>query len=585
MQIKDITIQGRVVRGCPQGGVLSPIIWNLVMDSLLSSLNNIGLYSLGYADDLLILLVGHSEDTLCELMRSAFRIVETWCKDSGLSVNPSKTELVLFTNKRKLPNLRLPTLCGTTLSLSGEAKYLGVILDKKLNWTKHLEQKAKKAMVSLWQCKRTIGKSWGFSPKITNWIYVAVVRPMLSYCATVWWHKTNQKTALGKLQKVQRTACLAITGAIRTTPTAALEVLSGLTPLDLYLEGVAGTASLRLDRSGLWKTRMGLKGHGQALERLLSKEPETGMPTDGIPKTIIFVKPFQISIGSGQEVESDGAPNLIDVYTDGSNNGYRTGAGVFSESLDIELSIPMGEYATVFQAEVYAILVATNKLLGLGLENKQIRFFSDSQAALKALNSFLFTSGLVYDCLRALHELCEQNNVRLEWVRGHSGVEGNERADKLAKIGTEMAIQSPEPFLGLSVRSLKLKQETSMRQRHAVKWLAKTGCRQTKTLIKGPSKSISKILISTPRTKVRKLTAFLTGHGDFRKHMFRLGLAESPTCRYCNEQPETAEHILSKCPAVSSKRMSTFGFRVNSVLNIKDFPVNLILKFIDLLEW
>jgi len=61
--------------------------------------------------------------------------VTRWTAVCGLEVNPEKTELVIFTREYKIPNLTLPKLHQTRLTLINQAKYLGVILDKKLHWT------------------------------------------------------------------------------------------------------------------------------------------------------------------------------------------------------------------------------------------------------------------------------------------------------------------------------------------------------------------------------------------------------------------------------------------------------------------
>nr|CAH7735162.1 unnamed protein product [Callosobruchus chinensis] len=50
-------------RGCPQGGVLSPRLWNLVVDRLLVALNDQGMFAQGYADDIVILITGKQENT------------------------------------------------------------------------------------------------------------------------------------------------------------------------------------------------------------------------------------------------------------------------------------------------------------------------------------------------------------------------------------------------------------------------------------------------------------------------------------------------------------------------------------------
>jgi len=107
-------------------------------------------------------------------------------------------------------------------------KYLGVILDPKLNWRLHVEAKCDKALISIHQLRRSVGKTWGISPKITQWMYTAIIRPTITYAAVVWWARVDKKVACNKLNHIQRLACLYITGAVRTTPTLALEIIVGL---------------------------------------------------------------------------------------------------------------------------------------------------------------------------------------------------------------------------------------------------------------------------------------------------------------------------------------------------------------------
>jgi ribonuclease HI len=62
---------------------------------------------------------------------------------------------------------------------------------------------------------------------------------------------------------------------------------------------------------------------------------------------------------------------------------------------------------------------------------------------------------LVWNCFQLLLELAGQNKVKLIWVPGHSGVEGNEKADQLAKLGADEPLLGPEPFFGITKKTAR----------------------------------------------------------------------------------------------------------------------------------
>jgi len=119
-------------------------------------------------------------------METALPTLSRWTADYGLGVNPEKIELVLFTRKYMIPSRTLPKIHQTRLALSIQEKYLGVNLDKKLHWTDNILDRTRKAAIALFACKKAIGRKWVFSPVIVNWLYTAIVRPILLYGNIVW---------------------------------------------------------------------------------------------------------------------------------------------------------------------------------------------------------------------------------------------------------------------------------------------------------------------------------------------------------------------------------------------------------------
>jgi ribonuclease HI len=135
-------------------------------------------------------------------------------------------------------------------------------------------------------------------------------------------------------------------------------------------------------------------------------------------------------------------------FTDGSRTAEGTGAGVYGQSADSRLSISLGKHATVFQAEVYAILACFHETETQERLEKYVSVCSDSRAALKALQAAKTTSPLVRQCQKALNDISNRHAVWLYWVPGHAGVRGKEIADKLAKDGSVQRFVGPEPFFG-----------------------------------------------------------------------------------------------------------------------------------------
>jgi hypothetical protein len=142
--LNDVCVRVAVARGCPQGGVLSPLLWCLVV-YLIARLNTGRVYFQGYADDICLLAGGKFPNTASELMQGALHTVEKLFYEVGLSVNPDKTDLVVFTKKRKLDGFFEPLLFGVTMRHSESVRYLGVTLDSLLTWREHVNNKVVKA--------------------------------------------------------------------------------------------------------------------------------------------------------------------------------------------------------------------------------------------------------------------------------------------------------------------------------------------------------------------------------------------------------------------------------------------------------
>lgn len=579
------SIFASVGRGCPQGGILSPLFWNLAVEELLESLNTKGFFTVGYADDIAIVLTGIDYSTICNRMQQAFKIVENWCKMSGLSVNPGKTNLILFTRKSSVKPKQLPVLYGQPVELTNQVKYLGVILDKKLLWNIHLEDKIGKTLRSFWQCRNIIGKSWGLSPKMTRFVYTQMVRPILTFASVIWWPRVKLRCSIDALNKLQRHACLAISGALRSTPSAALEMLLDISPLHIFIEIEAIKGALRLQKGNMWDLKGVIVGHSRILLDSSKRYPELTMLSDSTSPSEWHSNP-NISLciendGTGyQECLQSISRCDVKVFTDGSSAGGKSGAGFVWADKDIEVSCPLGQFATAFIAEVYAIVSALSCLLEHRVINKDICIASDCKGALRAVCVGAADSLLVKEARTRLSKLSENNRIFLFWVPGHSDISGNEIADRLSRIGKNTPFIGPEPAVGISKETTASQVQIMFSDKIKDFRDGLEVCGSTWSLFSDTSSEISAQLLGHPRSVVRILIGFLTGHW-LNAHLCKMGVSLSPICRWCSvaSSKETVEHVLCVCPSLAAIRNRVFGDVNLDIRTLRLNEVNKLLAF------
>ena len=571
------SLTAKTTRGCPQGGVLSPLLWSLVVDDLLKNLTAKGFEVIGFADDVVILVRGKYDHIISNRMQQALNYILEWCKREGLNINPSKTTIIPFTRRRKF-NISSLRLGNTVLQISTKVKYLGITLDQKLNWNAHIEQVINKATSALWVCSRTFGKKWGLRPHMIHWLYLAVVKPRITYASLVWWPKTKETSTQKKLSKIQRLACVSITGAIRSAPSRALDAMLCLLPLHESVQLEAEKSALRLKRQV--KLMEGdMTGHLRILREFqINKLLVTN--EDWMANQPNFNQGYTV-IETTREIWAQGGPDVRQgstiFYTDGSKMDNATGAGITGPGINI--SIPMGRWPTVFQAEIYAILECVRVCLARNYRYANICIFSDSQAALNALKSFQCRSKLVWECIQSLSQLCQRNQVNLYWVPGHCGVEGNEKADTLARLGSSTHFIGPEPFCGVSSSALKMELISWESRKIELNWRCSVGALQAKRFIQPNSKK-RRNLLRLNKKDLSTITGLFTGHCPTRYHLKKLGKLDNESCRLCNLEAETSEHLLCECSALFQCRLKMFGRAIVEPHDIWSASPNVVVRFI-----
>jgi ribonuclease HI len=257
----------------------------------------------------------------------------------------------------------------------------------------------------------------------------------------------------------------------------------------------------------------------------------------------------------------------------------RTGAGVYGQSEARRLSISLGKYVTVFQAEIYAILACVDEIQNRARSEKHISICSDSQAALEALQA-VKTSPLVRKCQKALNDISTYHSVGLFWVPGHSGIRGNEIADELAREGSAHHFVGPVPAVGVSVHCIRRQIQCWMNRQHLARWQGLVATmRQAQGLISVSNTAARTALMSFNRAQSMVVIDLLTGHNTLRRHLHIMGLVDSPLCRKCGAVEETSAHVLCECAALATLRHIYLGSFFLDPENARDLSLRAIWNF------
>ena len=135
--------------------------------------------------------------------------VEKWLIANKLTLNASKTEVMLIGSRQRLSTFHNPLsliVDGAPISQVSSTKSLGVHIDQNLSWNVHVEKLCKKIASGVGALKRVRS----FVPYETlRSVYMSLVQPHFDYCDSVWGSCT--KALANKLQKLQNRAARILT--------------------------------------------------------------------------------------------------------------------------------------------------------------------------------------------------------------------------------------------------------------------------------------------------------------------------------------------------------------------------------------
>ena len=553
----------KLENGLPQGSILSPILFSIMINDLPNVLTCPAAL---FADDCCFWEVGTNINQLNNTVQKNLNRVNEWCSKWGFKVSKSKSAAVLFTRMRGVPNTSF-NLDNTIIPIKSEFKYLGIVFQANGTYTQHTNYVVDKCKKRLNLLKAVKGSSWGAAKAPMLTLYRSLIRSVTDYGMQIFYNSNNKNNH--KIEKIQNEAFRLCTGALKSTPICSLQhACNELPPRVRYLQlsllyrahlqsfYAHPTLSVIQDSWFDWFPDF----PNYCSFNLLTKDffaDNFAIHKLSPPCNPLWsVAPCNMDLslcGENKFNEEAVRQNFLKLiytnyndylhlYTDGSKSEFGTSSALYVHRFQVKRVIKTNDNASVFTAELYAILTALYWIS----QNRYAKnlIISDSLSSLKAISCHENDCRhFLVDKIKLLHYFLDSIDVNgtYLWVPSHNGIQGNEIADNLAKTATRKNCHPGIPTVNLD---LSLSEIISIIIRHCLMiWQQQYISNSTGAFYKKCFPSIyNRNLSSCPQ-----IFRLQTGHCRLNSHMQRIGLHDTGLCSRCNV-PEDVIHYLFVCP-------------------------------------
>ena len=189
--------------GVPQGTVLGPLLFLIYINDIDKNLTP-GTKLRLFADDSFLYRQINTENDVAILQKD-LNTLQKWEEKWKMEFHPDKCQVLKITNKTK-PIISSYSIHNKLLKETKNAKYLGIIIDSKLQWIDQNKYVCKKANFVLNFLKRNTSSC----PKsIKEKCFKTLVKPILDYGCSIW--DPHRKNQIDRIEKVQKNGARYVT--------------------------------------------------------------------------------------------------------------------------------------------------------------------------------------------------------------------------------------------------------------------------------------------------------------------------------------------------------------------------------------
>jgi len=183
-----------------------------------------------------------------------------------------------------------------------------------------------------------------------------------------------------------------------------------------------------------------------------------------------------------------------------------------------------------------------------GINPISATIFTDSRITLDSLQNYK-NHGFLVEEIRKMFASLEGTGwqIRISWLKVHTGVHGNELADKVAKESA----QSTATHYGYTRKPKRYRCHIAAEEakpKWQADWTASNKAAATKQYFPSVQNRLGIKL-----TLNAKLAAVLTGHGKTRAYLNRFNIRDDARCT-CGHNDQTMDHLLFHCEKTSTQR-------------------------------